>query len=78
MWVGGRAVVCVCRPGLQAGQPGCNTSTCRCVTAMCVCVRVCAQAAGFTADEVMHLLCALFEQSEYRRDALARIKASAW
>ncbi len=36
------------------------------------------QAVGFTADEVVHLLCALFEPSEYRRDAIARIRASAW
>ncbi|GFH28191.1 uncharacterized protein HaLaN_26638, partial [Haematococcus lacustris] len=36
------------------------------------------QAAGFNADDVQHLLCALFEASEYRRDALARVAASSW
>lgn len=37
-----------------------------------------AQADGFQVDEMEHLLRALFEDSEYRRDALARIRASAW
>lgn len=36
------------------------------------------QACGFDAQEVEHLVCALFEASEYRRDALGRIRASAW
>jgi ATP-dependent protease Clp ATPase subunit len=39
---------------------------------------VCLQVAGFDADEVEHLLCALFEASDYRRDAIARVRASAW
>ncbi|GFH18914.1 centromere/kinetochore zw10-like protein, partial [Haematococcus lacustris] len=36
------------------------------------------EAAGFDPDDVQHLLCALFEASEYRRDALARVAASSW
>jgi hypothetical protein len=36
------------------------------------------QAVGFDAGEVVQLVCALFEASEYRRDAVARIQASAW
>lgn len=36
------------------------------------------QADGYTCEEVSHLVEALFEASEYRRDALARIRASSW
>ena len=38
----------------------------------------CLQDAGFDAEELEHLLCALFENSEHRRAALARVRASAW
>lgn len=35
------------------------------------------QACGMTADMAVHLICALFEATEYRQNAIARVRASA-